>query len=110
MATETLMVFKTCPSCIREYPATPQYFYPRRDRKSGLSSWCRACRTEHNEAHRNKGIGTKLLDELFALAKETFKIEIVHLEVYHTNPAIILYQRLGFKQFGNFLMGRLSKR
>jgi len=34
------------------------------------------------------------------LAKERFKIEFLHLEVYEGNPAIRLYQRLGFEQYG----------
>ena len=33
-------------------------------------------------------------------AKNHFKIEILHLEVYQGNPAIRLYERLGFKEFG----------
>jgi putative acetyltransferase len=35
-----------------------------------------------------------------ALAKETFKIELLHLQVYAGNPATRLYSRLGFKEFG----------
>lgn len=50
---------------------------------------------------RGKGIGTDLVQGLFKLAKETFGIEILHLEVYETNPAINLYKRLGFTQFGH---------
>ena len=53
-----------------------------------------------DEKHRNKGIGTKLLEELFLLAKKPFELEMLHLEVYETNPAINLYQRLGFTEFG----------
>lgn len=53
-----------------------------------------------DEAYRNKGVGTALLKELFKLAKEKFELEMVHLEVYATNPAINLYKRMGFKEFG----------
>ena len=53
-----------------------------------------------DEAHRKKGVGTYLLTELERLAKERFKIELLHLEVYEGNPAIHLYQRLGFVQYG----------
>lgn len=53
-----------------------------------------------DDAFRNRGIGTQLLKELFKLAKETFQLEMLHLEVYDTNPAIRLYQRMGFKKFG----------
>jgi RimJ/RimL family protein N-acetyltransferase len=53
-----------------------------------------------DEKHRGKGIGKKLLDELTALAKERFKIEILHLEVYENNPAVRLYERQGFARYG----------
>lgn len=50
--------------------------------------------------YRGKGIGTELLKNLMHLAKEKFHIELLHLQVYSENPAIHLYQRLGFKEFG----------
>lgn len=56
--------------------------------------------------HRGQGIGTKLLSELSKLARETFHVEILHLEVYESNPAYRMYERLGFKEYGrheNFL-------
>jgi RimJ/RimL family protein N-acetyltransferase len=53
-----------------------------------------------SENMRNKGIGTALMKELMRLAKETFKLESLHLEVYETNPAKHLYDRLGFTEFG----------
>mgnify|MGYP000443924691 CR=1 FL=1 len=49
---------------------------------------------------RGHGIGSLLLTSLMTLAKETFKIELLHLQVYIDNPAIKLYERLGFKEFG----------
>ena len=49
--------------------------------------------------HRNKGIGKKLIMELEKLAKEKFHIEMLHLEVYKENPALKLYERLGFIQY-----------
>lgn len=52
------------------------------------------------EEMRGKGIGGALLAELMRLAKEKFKIEILHLEVYEGNPARRLYERLGFEPFG----------
>ncbi len=53
-----------------------------------------------DEKVRGKGVGTKLLEELMALAKERFHIELLHLEVYAGNPAIRLYERLGFEVYG----------
>ncbi|MCB1114707.1 MAG: GNAT family N-acetyltransferase [Chlamydiia bacterium] len=53
-----------------------------------------------SDKERGKGVGTYLLKSLMALAKETFKIELLHLQVYAGNPATRLYERLGFKEFG----------
>lgn len=49
---------------------------------------------------RGKGVGKGLMEHLMKHAKEKFKIEILHLEVYDGNPARRLYERLGFKAFG----------
>lgn len=51
--------------------------------------------------YRNQGVGTHLLHHLIALAKETFHISLLHLQVYADNPAIHLYSRFGFEEFGN---------
>ncbi|HEY4255551.1 MAG TPA: GNAT family N-acetyltransferase [Chlamydiales bacterium] len=53
-----------------------------------------------DEKWRNQGVGKKLLLELMALAKEKCHIELLHLEVYEGNPAIRLYERLGFVRYG----------
>ncbi len=56
--------------------------------------------------YRGQGVGNKLLRQLNTLAKETFHIEILHLEVYEHNPAYYIYERFGFKEYGrheNFL-------
>lgn len=50
--------------------------------------------------YRNKGIGTQLIKNLIHLAKDQFRIELLHLQVYSENPAIHLYDRMGFKEFG----------
>lgn len=50
--------------------------------------------------HRNKGVGSQLLKNVIHLAKEQFRIELLHLQVYAENPAIRLYQRFGFEEFG----------
>lgn len=53
-----------------------------------------------DEKHRGKGIGAKLMRELMKLGKERFHLQFIHLEVYQGNPAIELYRRLGFKEYG----------
>lgn len=51
-------------------------------------------------SYRNQGIGNQLIKHLSHLAKEIFRIELLHLQVYSDNPAIHLYERCGFKSFG----------
>jgi len=46
--------------------------------------------------HRRAGIGTKLLCELQDEARAAGKVLTIHVEKF--NPALRLYQRLGFKQ------------
>lgn len=53
-----------------------------------------------DEKFRGKGVGTRLLRALEKLAKEKFHIEVLHLEVYENNPAVRLYERLGFQKYG----------
>jgi putative acetyltransferase len=53
-----------------------------------------------DEKYRNQGVGKALLERMMEAAKNQFKIEILHLEVYEGNPAIRLYERMGFKEFG----------
>ena len=50
--------------------------------------------------HRGKGVGTVLLENLIDLARNRCGIEILHLEVYEGNPAIRLYERFGFSEYG----------
>lgn len=50
--------------------------------------------------YRNMGIGSQLIRNLIHLGKEHFKIELLHLQVYAENPAMRLYERCGFKEFG----------
>lgn len=49
---------------------------------------------------RGQGIGKALLEQLQELAKKTFNIETLFLEIYKGNRAINLYRRLGFKEIG----------
>lgn len=50
--------------------------------------------------YRNRGIGSYLMSCIMHLAKEKFNIKLIHLQVCEDNPAIRLYQRFGFKEFG----------
>jgi ribosomal protein S18 acetylase RimI-like enzyme len=50
--------------------------------------------------YRGQGIGSLLFDEIEKLAKKDFKIELLHLQVYYDNPAVHLYERKGFTEFG----------
>ncbi|MCB1107166.1 MAG: GNAT family N-acetyltransferase [Chlamydiia bacterium] len=52
-----------------------------------------------DEKYRGKGIGTLLLKEIIKLGQKR-GVEIIHLEVYDKNPAVRLYKRLGFKEYG----------
>lgn len=52
------------------------------------------------EPYRGKGVGTVLLNNLCYLAKNTFNLEVLYLEVYEENRAISLYRRFGFKEIG----------
>jgi len=52
------------------------------------------------DGYRGKGVGRTLLEALKKHAKEKFQIEILHLEVYAGNPAIHLYRKVGFHEFG----------
>jgi len=52
-----------------------------------------------DEKYRGKGIGTLLLKEIVKLGLKR-GLEILHLEVYDKNPAVRLYKRLGFKEYG----------
>jgi len=49
---------------------------------------------------RGLKIGTHLMNHLMKKAKEQFNIRLLHLQVYEENPAIKMYKRLGFKEFG----------
>lgn len=49
---------------------------------------------------RGEGIGSRLLGDLIALAKRDFALELLHLQVYEGNPAMRLYERMGFREFG----------
>lgn len=53
-----------------------------------------------SEEKRGCGVGSALLGDLIELAKTSFHIEILHLEVFEGNPAIHLYEKMGFQVYG----------
>lgn len=50
--------------------------------------------------YRNMGVGSFLMNSILHLAKEKFRIELIHLQMFENNPAQRLYERFGFKEFG----------
>lgn len=54
------------------------------------------------ENYRGRGyhVGEQLLTRLIELAKNDFRIELLHLQVYGENPAMRIYRRFGFREFG----------
>ena len=52
------------------------------------------------QKYTRQGIGTLLLNSLETLAKNTFEIETLFLEVYSENPAIHMYEKMGFRSYG----------
>lgn len=48
---------------------------------------------------QKRGIGSSLLKNLMHLAKNYFRLEILHMEVYEGNPMISLLIKSGFQQF-----------
>ena len=53
-----------------------------------------------SEEKRGCGIGSALLQDLIEMAKTSYQIEILHLEVFEGNPAIHLYEKMGFEVYG----------
>ena len=52
------------------------------------------------EKYRNQGIGTMILKEMIYQGREKFHLDSLLLEVYENNPAISLYRRFDFKEYG----------
>lgn len=52
-----------------------------------------------DKKYRNQGIGTSLVKNLKNLAKNYFRQELMHIEVFEGNPLIKILQKQGFKEF-----------
>lgn len=48
---------------------------------------------------RRKGIGTSLVRNLKHLAKQRFRLELMHIEVFEGNPLIHILTEQGFREF-----------
>lgn len=53
-----------------------------------------------DERERGQGVGRALIEHLERLGADRFGLTLLHLEVYDGNPAVRLYERLGFKRYG----------
>lgn len=49
--------------------------------------------------YQRKGIGTSLVKNLKNLAKERFRLELMHIEVFEGNPLISILKEQGFREF-----------
>lgn len=49
--------------------------------------------------YQRKGIGTSLVKNLKHLAKNYFKLELIHIEVFEGNPLIPILHKLHFHEF-----------
>ncbi len=54
-----VILTKICPKCETEYPATLEYFPPRKNRASGFHSWCRNCNRMRYRAYNVSGAGQR---------------------------------------------------
>ena len=48
---------------------------------------------------QKKGVGTSLIRNLKHLAKNYFRLELIHTEVFEGNPLISILKKEGFKEF-----------
>jgi len=50
--------------------------------------------------YRGRGVGFHLMRNIMHLAKDYFKVELLHLQVHAENPAMTFYKKFGFREFG----------
>lgn len=63
----SLIEHKKCSKCKKIYPRSPVYFYKNKNRKMGLDSWCKNCKSDYDHK-RHKiyryGISLNKVNEL----------------------------------------------
>lgn len=66
---------KVCSKCGKKFPATNEYFYPMKDRKDGLSNWCKECSKEWTKKYRidNYDLILKRSKEHYAKIKDNIE-------------------------------------
>ncbi len=50
--------------------------------------------------YQHRGIGTDLLKNLMHLAKNYFRLELMHIDVFEGNPFLHLLRKYGFQEYG----------
>ena len=73
------MKLKKCVKCKKELPMTLEYFFARKQRASGISSWCKECHKEYMVTYR-KDNREKLLKQS---VKRTGKYVKKHRQYYN---------------------------
>jgi putative acetyltransferase len=48
--------------------------------------------------HREKGVGTSMVKNLIHLAKERFRLEALHIEIYENSPLEPILKKLQFSE------------
>lgn len=44
--------YRICPHCLKEFPATLEWFHPNKKSKNGLAWWCRKCTNDSKTRYR----------------------------------------------------------
>lgn len=87
MAIEKLE-FKACTRCGKEYPATTEYFYKKKDSADRLHPWCKPCKKKVMQAYQrrsaNKAAAIKL-GQIESLREKYKDKNYIQLKNQHTD-------------------------